>query len=109
MSFRARSRNLLLFLSVLLAACATPTTHRHQPTLSRAEVIRIAEHCASEHHVRRRNYFPKPELNFEYSNDYQWDLYFFCKPERDPNKGFLITVDDRTKRCSFSWLSELPT
>jgi hypothetical protein len=98
-----------MFLSAPLVACATPTAYSHQPSLSRAEVARIAEQCASQHQVRRKNYFPMPELNFEYSNDHQWGVYFFRKPERNPNKGFLITVDDRTKRCSFSWFSELPT
>jgi hypothetical protein len=109
LSFRAKSKNLLLFLAALLLGCATSTTHRHQPHLTHAEVGAIAKRCASEHHVRWKNYFPKPEIDFETSNDYQWGVYFFRKPDRDPNKGFLVCVDDRTKRCSFYWFSQLPT
>jgi hypothetical protein len=110
MSFRAKSRNLSLFLFTLLLGCAATTVHRHQPSLARAEVLRIASRCAADHNVHFRNYF-EPEIDFEgpNMNEYQWGLYFFRKPERNPNKGFLVCVDDRTKRASFYWFSQLPT
>jgi hypothetical protein len=81
----------------------------HQPRLTHAEVLAIAKRCASEHHVHWKNYFPTAETEFEGSNEYEWSVYFFRKPERNPNKGFLVTVDDRTKHCWFYWFSQLPT
>jgi hypothetical protein len=92
----------------LLLGCATPANTRHHPILSRAEAVQIARRCASRHKVAFRNYF-EPETNFETSNDYEWGVYFFRRPERNPNKGFLVCVDDRTKKTSFYFLSALPT
>lgn len=37
---RAKSRNLLFFAAaVVLLCCAVPTTHQHQPRLTRTEVL----------------------------------------------------------------------
>jgi hypothetical protein len=61
-----------------LLGCAIPTAHRHQPVLTRAEIVAIAKRCASKHHVRWQNYFPESEINFEISNDYEWGVTSFA-------------------------------
>jgi len=47
LSFRAKSRNLLLLVSALLLGCAASTTRHHQPSLTRSEVSQIAKRYAS--------------------------------------------------------------
>jgi hypothetical protein len=90
-----------------LLGCATTASTRHHPTLSRTEAAQIARRCASHHKVALGNYF-EPEITFEYSNANEWGVYFYRKPERNPNKGFLVSIDDQTKESSFHLLSELP-
>jgi hypothetical protein len=72
--------------------------------------VQIAKRCASKHHVRWSNYF-RIEVDFEGPNlnDYSWGVYFFRKPVRDPNKGFFVRVDDRTREVSSYWFAQLPT
>lgn len=101
-------RNLSLFAVVcgtLLFGCASPA--KHQPLLSRAEVLRIASKAAIANGRRLRNY-ERPQIHFELANSYEWGLYFDHKPKRNDNDGFLICIDDRTKEPRFYPYRTLP-
>ncbi|MDB6146650.1 MAG: hypothetical protein JWO45_314 [Spartobacteria bacterium] len=107
LSFRAKSRNLLLLLTPLLL-CGCAASSQHHARLDRVEVLRIAKLSAKKNHVALGNYLD-PKIIFERTNDYQWTLHFDRKPIHNRNDGFLVTVDDRAGAAFFYKYSQLPT